>query len=151
MNQIKTKTWYPKVLVVDDSSESMRLNSFILARHKCDVTMIYDGEDALKHLTSGEYDLIIMDWLMPRMGGADALGLADRRIHKIKKHSKKLTPVVVFTGMSLEDLDWPQLKHFELEGAWSKSDGIPKLVRSFADVLGRIQGHQKYQKIKEAA
>ena len=62
-----------KILVIEDEK---KIASFIkkgLEDESCQVTLSYDGEDGLKQATSGEFDLIILDTLLPKMDGLAVL------------------------------------------------------------------------------
>lgn len=58
-----------KILVVDDDTEHAEHLSKWLARERYIVDTVYNGEDALLYLQSNEYDVVIVDWLMPGMDG----------------------------------------------------------------------------------
>ena len=59
----------PRLLIVDDSEDMLEfLNSSFSQQYQ--VTTAHDGIEALDLLSKHEYDLIISDWMMPRMDGA---------------------------------------------------------------------------------
>lgn len=65
-----------KCLVVDDSKTMRRLLVRMLQRNgicEANVCEAYDGKDALDKISHFEPDLILSDWLMPRMDGYDFL------------------------------------------------------------------------------
>lgn len=57
------------ILVVDDDPDICELISFKLASVGHDVTVEQDGEAGLAAARSGLYDIIVLDWMMPRMTG----------------------------------------------------------------------------------
>ncbi len=61
------------ILVVDDDRSTRRLLCELLQRAGYSVTPAEDGEEALKTLESGSFDLMLMDVWMPRMTGLDVL------------------------------------------------------------------------------
>jgi PAS domain S-box-containing protein len=58
-----------KILVVDDNIENIEMMKIMLKSRNYDVTSAANGQEALKILRSGKYDLIISDILMPVMDG----------------------------------------------------------------------------------
>ena len=85
-----------KLLVVEDDKNI----SFIISEnakiegYDCDVA--YDGEDGLKKAVTNEYDLIILDLMLPKIGGFD--------ICKNIRREKISTPVIILTA-KIEEAD----------------------------------------------
>jgi len=61
------------ILVVDDDLELQENISEVLVKAGFAVTVASDGLEALDALQSGSYDLVLLDLMMPRMGGMEAL------------------------------------------------------------------------------
>ena len=59
----------PKILIVDDSDENLRLFSTILKNKGYHVKTAVNGKDALQKLRKSPFDLILSDILMPVMDG----------------------------------------------------------------------------------
>jgi len=57
------------VLVVDDSATLRKVVAAILERHQYHVLTAEDGEDALLKLEQNSVDLVLLDFVMPRMNG----------------------------------------------------------------------------------
>jgi two-component system chemotaxis sensor kinase CheA len=58
-----------RLLVVDDALTVRELQRSILERAGFEVTLATDGVEALACLTAAEFDLVLTDVEMPRMGG----------------------------------------------------------------------------------
>ena len=58
-----------RVLVVDDSPTIRKLVSAILARHDYEPAQAADGQAGLERLRQGGVDLVLLDFVMPRMNG----------------------------------------------------------------------------------
>lgn len=128
-----------RVLVIDDSLDSVKLMSHILDHYKCDVTMAFDGQDAIPLLVNKPFDLIVLDWQMPQMGGRDTLLLMDRLLSERKIHKiRRPIPVVIYTGHSEEELDLPLVKHFTYTGFINKRQAFSSMLRSFNFILRSI-------------
>lgn len=78
------------ILVVDDDPEIVTLLSKILLNEGYNVMDAQNGLEALRKVEKGGIDLVILDMIMPEMGGIEVLkGLGDI--------APKL-PVIVLTG-----------------------------------------------------
>ena len=58
-----------KVLVVDDEKLIVKGIRFSLEQDGMDVDCAYDGEEALAMARANEYDMILLDIMLPKMGG----------------------------------------------------------------------------------
>jgi two-component system chemotaxis response regulator CheY len=80
-----------KVLVIDDSADSVEMMSRILSNNGCDITMAFDGEDSEVLLSKKEFDLVIVDWNMPNMNGLELV----KKVRSEGAHLK--TPIIMIT------------------------------------------------------
>lgn len=62
-----------KVLIIDDDEELCELVSEYLAVEGFEITTVNDGESGLNMALSGDYDLAILDVMLPKMNGFDVL------------------------------------------------------------------------------
>lgn len=79
-----------KVLLVDDEKEFIETLAQRLELRDLSVTTVYSGEDAIAIAEKLDFDVIVLDVLMPEIDGIEAL-------QKIKK-IKPITPVIMLTG-----------------------------------------------------
>jgi len=61
-----------RVLLVDDSATALMMERMILARGKYDVVTARNGAEAVEKARELLPDLIVMDEMMPEMGGIEA-------------------------------------------------------------------------------
>lgn len=78
------------ILMVDDDAAFRHVMSGELRRLGYEVATAASGEEAVQHITSGEYDLVLLDLRLPGMSGLDTL-----RIINAKAPS---TEVIMLTG-----------------------------------------------------
>lgn len=78
-----------KILIVDDDEELCDLVSEYLTVEGFDVKCANDGESGLNQALSDEYDLAILDVMLPKMNGFDVL-------RKLRETSK--LPVIMLTA-----------------------------------------------------
>jgi len=79
-----------KVLLADDEEEFIETLAQRLELRDISVTTVFSGESAIAMAEKIDFDVIILDILMPEITGIDAL-------KEIKKF-KPLTPVILLTG-----------------------------------------------------
>lgn len=80
-----------KILIVDDDEDICALmqNAFRHAGHE--VAVAYSGEEALEKLGSDKYDAMVLDLIMPGIGGSGVLDVQED------------IPIVVYTGFASID------------------------------------------------
>jgi two-component system response regulator CpxR len=83
------------VLLVDDDRELCRMLAEYLTPEGFKLTTVHDGDEALYALGRHHFDLIVLDVMLPRLGGLDVLRLL---------RQKNATPVLMLTARG-EDID----------------------------------------------
>jgi CheY-like chemotaxis protein len=64
----------PKILIVEDDADARRLYALGLNQRGFEVKLAATGAEAVERVTSGETpDLILLDWILPLMDGAEVL------------------------------------------------------------------------------
>ncbi len=80
-----------KILVVDDNKLNIKVANKALKDFNFEIDECYDGLECLEKVKNKEYDLILMDIMMPNMNGETAL-------QKLKENSNFKTPVIALTA-----------------------------------------------------
>lgn len=85
-----------KALVVDDERHVARLLEFMLEKNGYQVSVAYDGNDALEKAGSFEPDVVLLDLVLPGLSGLEVLERlrTDKRFNGIK--------VLVLTGHAFD-------------------------------------------------
>ena len=83
-----------KVLVVDDEKLIVKGIKFSLEQDEMQVDCAYDGEEALEKAKENQYDIILLDLMLPKMDGLEVC-------QQIREFSDM--PVVMLTAKS-EDM-----------------------------------------------
>jgi DNA-binding response OmpR family regulator len=83
------------VLLVDDDRELCRMLAEYLTPEGFKLSTVHDGDEALYALGRHHFDLIVLDVMLPRLGGLDVLRLL---------RQKNTTPVLMLTARG-EDID----------------------------------------------
>jgi DNA-binding response OmpR family regulator len=84
-----------KILLVEDEADLVRAESAILRFNKYDVDVAYNGEEALNKVKEDNYDVIVMDIMMPVMDGLTAL----KQMRSIGVN----TPIILLTAKAQVD------------------------------------------------
>lgn len=112
-----------RVLVVDDEvrlADGIRLG---LEAEGCAVDVAHDGVDGLWLATENDYDVIVLDWMMPRMNGWKVLASL--------READNWTPVLMLTA---RDAD-----HDEIEALTTGADDYVTKPFSFAVLMARLR------------
>ncbi|AET41291.1 kinase-regulated stress-responsive transcription factor SKN7 Ecym_7474 [Eremothecium cymbalariae DBVPG len=84
------------VLLVEDDSVCIQLCSKFLRKYGCSVEVVTDGLSAIETVEKFQYDLVLMDIVMPNLDGATATSV-------IRSFDNQ-TPIIAMTG-NIEDQD----------------------------------------------
>ena len=85
-----------RLLLAEDERVLSKALVTILERNNYSVDAVYDGQEALEYLETGNYDAVIMDIMMPKVDGITAL--------KMLRSRGDLIPVLMLTAKSeIED------------------------------------------------
>ncbi len=85
-----------RILIVEDEEALGTLLEYNLGKEKFAVTLAHDGEDAMLKIEEQTPDLVILDWMLPKVSGIEVC----RRI-RAKPETKNL-PIIMLTARSEE-------------------------------------------------
>ena len=86
-----------RVLVVDDEPMNLVVTQSMLSRYGCVVTTCGSGQEAVGLCRDREFDVILMDHMMPVMDGVEAMKL----IRSGQTKGRINTPIIAFTANSV--------------------------------------------------
>jgi DNA-binding response OmpR family regulator len=112
-----------KILVVEDEKKVLSFIKRGLEEEKYTVETAMDGEEGLKMALDKAYDLIVLDWMLPKKDGLTMV--------KELRAKKTMTPVLMLTAKdSVEDI---------VAGLDSGSDDYLTKPFAFAELLARVR------------
>jgi len=91
-----------KVLLVEDNDLNMEIAQFLLESEGAEVTQAWNGREAVELFAAsapGSYDVILMDIMMPVMGGLEAA----RVIRAMKRPDAATVPIFAMTANAFQD------------------------------------------------
>ncbi len=91
---------FRKILLVDDSETILQMEQMILAKNSYELILARDGEEGVAKALTNRPDLILMDIVMPKMDGFEA-------VKKLRDHAQmRGVPIVMVTSKSeLESME----------------------------------------------
>ena len=126
-----TLEFAPKVLIVDDNPFSIKLIQSCLRQQGCKTNVVTKGSEAVREITRNAYDLVVLDWRMPELNGAETLVCAQDIIsYDSTFRSPWVTnqiPVITYSGEDRDQMNFPKCENFELMGHISKSSTFAQL------------------------
>jgi DNA-binding NtrC family response regulator len=123
----------PKILIIDDNPDVLKLIVDILKSNDYEVTAALGGEAGIRELESDDYDLVLTDLIMPEVSGMEVLD------HLIAKSPK--TMCIILTGHGSIKSSVEAIK----KGAF---DYITKPV-SAGDILISVEKALKFKSLAE--
>ena len=124
-----------KILIVDDVSKNIQILGNILSQKQFQIAYAQTGQQAINICNVQEFDLILLDIMMPGMDGYEVC-------EKLKSNPKtKQIPIIFLTAKA--DMD-SIIKGFEIGG----QDYITKPFNA-AELLARVNNHLLINRQKE--
>ena len=112
-----------RILIVEDERKMASFLERGLKEEHYAVDIAYDGEKGWKYAMANDYDVLILDWMLPKMSGVELC-------HKFRKEGK-ITPVLMLTAKdSVED---------KIKGLDQGADDYLTKPFSFEELLARIR------------
>lgn len=112
-----------KILVVDDEPAILELIEYNLESNDYQVSTATDGAMAFEKISNGDFDLMLLDQMLPKMNGMEVL--------KKMRESGNLTPVIFLTAVDSEDT--------KIKGLISGADDYVTKPFSIKELLARIE------------
>ncbi len=114
-----------KILLVDDSSTILMMEKFILRNGPYDLVTAANGEEGVRKASEHLPDLILLDVIMPKMGGFEACRLIR------SSESTKEIPIIMVTTRG---------EAANVEAGWSNgcTDYVTKPINSI-ELLAKVR------------
>jgi two-component system phosphate regulon response regulator PhoB len=116
-----------RILLVEDEASQRAVLSYNLMREGYQVTEAIDGEEAILLTEEEDFDLVLLDWMLPALSGIEIC----RRL-KRQKRTKDI-PVIMLSARA-EDVD-------KVRGFDTGADDYLAKPYSLPELLARIRSH----------
>ena len=130
-----------KILLVDDNEMNRMMARAILERKKFEVDEVENGKEALTQLGKKEYDLILMDIMMPEMDGYEATKM-------IRNELKLKVPIIALTANAIKGDDQKCLEA-GMQGYLSKPYSPNQLYEAIIKNIPNTEGLDFYPVLLE--
>lgn len=95
MGMVSHMQWTGKVLVVDDDRDICDMVSIALKAESFGVDTAFDGKTALDLIESNEYEVVILDIMLPVLDGWEVC-------RKVRNGPKRRVPIIMLTAKTSE-------------------------------------------------
>jgi DNA-binding response OmpR family regulator len=117
-----------RVLCVEDEQFISELYERAMVKAGYDVTTVRSGKDALREILSGNYDIVLLDIMIPDILGVDVL----QRIRHDAPHLK--SKIIIATNLEQDDETREAIEK-QADGYIIKAEMTPKELVKFLDQL----------------
>ncbi len=121
------------VLIVDDNIVSQKLAKLLFVKQGHTVVTVSNGNDALKRMSTENYDLVLLDCQMPGLDGFETCELLRRLDEERKRH----TPIIALTAFAMVS-DRQRCLNAGMDGYVSKPVNVKLLVEEILQVIPEV-------------
>ena len=122
-----------KVLVVDDEKLIVKGIRFSLLQDGYEVDCAYDGQEALDMASSGSYDMILLDLMLPKVDGLEVC-------QRIREYSN--VPIIMLTAKG-DDMDKIMGLDYGADDYITKPFNILEVKARIKAIMRRVQPAEK--------
>ena len=132
-----------KVLLVDDNKLNIKVGTKILKEYNLDITTCESGFECINKIeNNNKFDIILLDIMMPKMGGVETL-------KRLKQLDKFDTPVIALTADAIQGRENKYLE-VGFSGYLSKPIDHSELKKVLSKFLtGTVNEEVKIEEVKE--
>ena len=123
------------ILLAEDNELNMEIAEFMLQNEGAEVTKAWDGQEAVKIFEksrSGEFDVILMDIMMPVMNGYEAA----KMIRSLDREDAKAIPIIAMTANAFTE-DRLRAKEAGMDEHVAKPVDVELLIKVIHGLVGR--------------
>lgn len=119
-----------KVLIIEDDKEISELLGINLKDLDCEITKAFDGKTGLNIALSNQFDLIVLDIMLPGKDGFE--------VCKEIRKTENVTPILMLTSKS-EEMDKVLGLEFGADDYMTKPFGIREFIARVKAIFRRIE------------
>jgi two-component system CheB/CheR fusion protein len=123
-----------RVLLADDNAINRLLVQTVLAQHNVKITTVENGREAFESVKQYEFDIILMDIMMPEMDGYEAT----QAIRRLDDASKKDIPIIALTAVVTNSVA-VKCSEMGMNGYISKPFDSNELYRMMIDLIAHAE------------
>lgn len=136
LKTIRGKKKLKKVLMIEDDPDmSAVISKSLKENYGCTVDVAQDPFEAINLIVEKFYDLIILDWQLPGLNGAETLVAAEKGLRFDPaipiQWDRCKAPVVIFSSSKKSECPPRRTKHFNYTGFISKAQPYKDIIDLF--------------------
>lgn len=136
LKPVKMKKKPKKILIIEDDPDmSLLLSKALKQNYGSIVDVAHDPFEAINFIVEKFYDLIILDWQLPGLNGAETLVEAEKGLRFEPsipiQWDRSRAPVVIFSASKKSDCPPRRTKHFNYTGFISKAQPMNDIIDLF--------------------
>ncbi len=112
-----------RILLAEDDKRLSKMVDYLLKKENYIVDCVYDGEEAMSYIDLADYDIAILDWMMPKYDGIEVC-------RHIRKKGCQTAVLMLTARDSLDD---------RIEGLDSGADDYLAKPFEFPELLARLR------------
>lgn len=125
-----------RLLIVDDEKEAVETLKSVLLKNGYEVSVAFDGEEALVKVKEDNPDVILLDLVMPKLSGYEVL----KEIRE--KHNDKWRPVIIISAKTeLESVQ--KCYNFQADHYLTKPCSTDNILRAIETMISLIPFRKK--------
>lgn len=114
-----------RILIIEDEASLAKIMAYDLKKEGYDVSVAMDGQDGLKQALASNFDVIIVDWMLPKMEGPDIIK---------SLRMKQIQSIIVMASAKSDELD-------VVSGLEAGADDYLKKPFSSRELSARLSAH----------
>lgn len=119
-----------KILCIEDEHFINELYSRALTKAGYEVKVVIDGEEGLREAKTNQYDIILLDIMIPNLIGTDVL----KRLRDPEETPNLRAKIIITTNLELGEEDRQRVER-QADGYIVKADLTPKQLANFLDQI----------------
>ena len=122
------------ILLAEDNELNMEITEFVLQNEGADLTKAWDGQEAVelfRNSEPGEFDVILMDIMMPVMNGYEAT----KMIRSLDREDAKEVPIIAMTANAFTE-DRIKAKEAGMDEHVAKPVDVELLIKVIHKLVG---------------
>ena len=131
-----------KILVVDDNEMNLLVVRNLLKKTLVQITTCKSGEECLEQIASTQYDIVLLDHMMPGMDGIETL----QRARKMENSLCKDTPFIALTANAISGV-----REMYLEAGFDNYLSKPVTGKALEDMIQNYLPKELLVSVKEQA
>lgn len=112
-----------RILLAEDDKRLSKMLEFLLKKENYIVDCVYDGQEALDYANLSDYDIVILDWMMPIKDGIEVC-------RTLRQTNKQIAILMLTVRDTLDD---------RIEGLDSGADDYLAKPFEFPELLARLR------------